>query len=300
MANQSVIKIVRNSYPLSVLMRLLDFKKVIHGTENKIRRLKQTILSKYEEKASLRDLQIQKELSVQRIALLKEKIAQKKQLVAQLSDRKVKIEHERDARIEVAKETQRLFDENQVKVAQIEKSNKGKEASVLVLKEKLILRQRKLIRELAFIYPIQNLSAQQTGNINQANSTRNFPDMEILGVKLNSLQNVQISVQDDQKVSIALGYVSHCLIILCDILDVPMRYPIHFNASKSFICEFPRENQVVEYALYKNNSVTEQNFRHAFRLLNKNLVQIRILFDDFKNIPFGDTLGNLSWMLNNC
>jgi hypothetical protein len=118
------------------------------------------------------------------------------------------------------------------------------------------------------------------------------------------IANIILPNTNDQQISCALGYISHCMVLFTTILNQPLRYPIVYRSSKSVIIDSASTSAndgetVQEYSLYRASTVQEQNFNYAILLLNKNLAQLRILFDNnYKNADFNCTLGNLKWLLS--
>lgn len=68
---QPVSSNLKNSYTLSLMMRLHDFQRVIHETRRKIASLKQTSMGKFEASARLRQLQWSREIQTQEVGLLR-------------------------------------------------------------------------------------------------------------------------------------------------------------------------------------------------------------------------------------
>ena len=96
-----------------------------------------------------------------------------------------------------------------------------------------------------------------------------------------------------------LGYIIHSIVILSDILNLPLRHPVIFRGSKSFVVEQLNASASSEFPLFKQtSSAQDPHFAHAVTLLNKNLSQLRISFDSHKNVDSNDMLGNLKWMFD--
>lgn len=136
-------------------------------------------------------------------------------------------------------------------------------------------RSKMMIRELWDIYPITE-----------------FPDRKgysICDIHLPSSEHFE--GHDETMVSVAVGYVSHLLLILSEILDINLRFPIRFHGSKSIIiCN--RRN--ASYPLYIDSfkSREQANFTYGMGLLNLNIVQMRTLYGLSTTDP-EETLANL-------
>lgn len=161
-----------------------------------------------------------------------------------------------------------LFEEKQKRLEKLNtKLNKAK--------SKIFRRNKRMIRELWDIYPIIE-----------------FPDRKgysICDIHLPSSEHFE--GHDETMVSVAIGYVSHLLLILSEILDINLRFPLRYYGSKSLIyCN--RRNQFYPLHLDSFKSRESVNFTHGMNLLNLNIVQIRTLY----GLPTSDpeeTLANL-------
>lgn len=142
-------------------------------------------------------------------------------------------------------------------------------------KSQILARTKTLIRELWDIHPISE-----------------FPDRKgysICDIHLPSSENLE--GHDETMVSVAIGYVSHLLLLLSDILDVTLRFPLRYYGSKSLIyCS--RRNQLFPLYIESFKSREWINFSYGMSLLNLNIVQIRTLYGLSTNEP-DDTLANL-------
>ncbi|KAH8040718.1 hypothetical protein HPB51_012033 [Rhipicephalus microplus] len=112
--------------------------------------------------------------------------------------------------------------------------------NLLKTSSRLLFRQKELITELAFIYPV-------------------------------------VSYRDDQTVSVALGYVTHTLLMMSHFLDTPLRYPLIHCGSMSSV----RDNLIEhftdkerEFPLYMKGK-DRMTFNYGVYLLNRNIAQLR-------------------------
>lgn len=161
-----------------------------------------------------------------------------------------------------------LFEERQKRLEQLN-------TKLDQTKNKIFRRTKGMLRELWDIYPINE-----------------FPDRKgysICDIHLPTSENFE--GHDETMVSVAIGYVSHLLLILSKILDINLRFPLRYHGSKSLIyCN--RRNQLYPLHLDSFKSREIVNFMHGINLLNLNIVQIRTLY----GLPTSDpdeTLANL-------
>ncbi|KAJ8927868.1 hypothetical protein NQ314_019612 [Rhamnusium bicolor] len=132
-----------------------------------------------------------------------------------------------------------------------------------LLNSQLQLRRRQLMKELLFIYPIEKFSENK---------------YTVLGIYL---PNSDILTDcSDTKLSIALGYITHIVIMSSTFLQVPLRYPLTHYGSRSYITDnvsplLPDRER--NFPLYTRGKDKAQ-FTYAVYLLNKNLAQLRWLF----------------------
>jgi hypothetical protein len=324
----------KKSYQLALIMRLNEFEKVIFNTIKNINRLKTTIRSKFNQTSRINELKTKKELYLQRIQLLKTECDRKRANIFSLKDLSSNLNEKNVTIKRSILQKQVNIEAKMKKINEIKAKNENLLVELVSLKDNLICKQKKLIKSLSKIYPIENVLKNNNNNNNNNNNEINIDqELKIANV---FLPNSKFYLNnDEQQISVGLGYVSHCLLILCSILNIPLRHPIIYRASKSTIINYTHDksflnlisgntsnvngssttittttaatssNLIVnenlflqELALYRTNSVQEASFSYAVFLLNKNLAQLRILFDNYKNFDFNNTLGSLFWLLN--
>lgn len=145
-------------------------------------------------------------------------------------------------------------------------------------------RRRQLMSQLLFIYPIQQVSPRKCV-INGIY----LPDSEML------------SDCSDGGLAVALGHVSHILLMCASFLQVPLRYPIMFFGSRSHISDHitaALSDKDRDFPLYAKGKDRMQ-FNYAVYLLNKNIAQLRWLCG--QHTPdLRATLSNLHALLQGC
>ena len=322
---QQVNKIkFKQSYQIALLMRLNEFEKVIYNTVKNINRLKASIRTKFCQTSKLNELKSKKDIYLQHIQILKMECERKRMNIVCLNETKLNLIDKNTLIKKSILQKQTTIENKKKKINEIQTRNEELLAELKSLKEDLIIKQKKLIKSLSKIYPIENvIKSNSNGEINIDQH------LKIANV---FLPNSKFYVNnDEQQISVGLGYVCHCLLILCSILNIPLRHPIIYRASKSTIVNFIQDKSILgiiggsnsisnsnsnnhsisasslsvnesmylqELALYRTNAVQETSFSYAVFLLNKNLAQLRILFDSYKNFDFNNTLGSLFWLLN--
>ena len=322
---QQVNKIkFKQSYQIALLMRLNEVEKVIYNTVKNINRLKASIRTKFCQTSKLNELKSKKDIYLQHIQILKMECERKRMNIVCLNETKLNLIDKNTLIKKSILQKQTTIENKKKKINEIQTRNEELLAELKSLKEDLIIKQKKLIKSLSKIYPIENvIKSNSNGEINIDQH------LKIANV---FLPNSKFYVNnDEQQISVGLGYVCHCLLILCSILNIPLRHPIIYRASKSTIVNFIQDKSILgiiggsnsisnsnsnnhsisasslsvnesmylqELALYRTNAVQETSFSYAVFLLNKNLAQLRILFDSYKNFDFNNTLGSLFWLLN--
>ncbi|CAH0547955.1 unnamed protein product [Brassicogethes aeneus] len=142
-------------------------------------------------------------------------------------------------------------------------------------------RRRQLMRQLLFIYPILKRSDSKylIHNIY-------LPNSDIL------------ADCSDVGLAVALGYVTHILIMCSTFLQVPLRYPMTHYGSRSCITDnasplLPDKDR--EFPLFARGK-DKMQFTYAVYLLNKNIAQLRWLYQ-LHTPELKATLPNLFGML---
>ncbi|XP_066356393.1 vacuolar protein sorting 38-like [Miscanthus floridulus] len=121
------------------------------------------------------------------------------------------------------------------------------------LEQKLRMRQQYMIAQVAQIYPVSPLDEQSpdhkpgfTSNITKTrnaesglpNGSQNRP-LVILGLQLSKLSMKKTGYFSDktevQKSYTVLGYAAHAVSLIASYLNVPLRYPLRFGGSRSYV-----------------------------------------------------------------
>lgn len=283
----------KNSYSFNLMTRLHDFQRVMHETSLKITELKQTSMNKFEASSRLRELQGKKKQALAKICLYKEQLASVNKSVEQLSD----LDRQSKEQLNTSQNNLLIKQESlnleKLKVIDFENSLEMHKKVLHLQETKLTKRKKQMIQELGFIFQIERLNVNIEGG-----SKRNR--MKIINTNFRSYNKINVSLKNvEHQNAVVLGYIIHAIQIISNILNIPLRHPVVFRGSKSFIIEQLNTDQNSEFPLFKQNSSTQDlDFAHAVTLLNKNLSQLRITFDSYKNVDTNDMLGNLKWMFD--
>jgi uncharacterized coiled-coil protein SlyX len=210
----------------------------------------------------------------------------------------------------------------------IEKSQK----KLYKLENKLAERQKYMITELSSVFQIEpwntSLNLLNT-NVSQSNLTSGSSNSILNSSRRQRLMIINTtygSQVNELQNAITFGNIIQAMQILAFILKVPLRYQTISRGSRSFICELDTtttttsnesynqngtikiSNQqfssncydgIREHTLFKQSSSSDESFHRGIILLNRNILQLRLLYDNYKNMNGRDMLDNLKWLLEN-
>ena len=281
----------KKSYPLNLMNRLHDFQRVMHETSLKIAQLKQNSLSKFDPSSRIRQLQVQREHKLQRIKFLKENLDQLTQSITHLEACNADLQENAASRNRKLLAFKQNLDADKEKFAKLEINIKLLLKENYIFENKLKKRQRQLVAELAKVFVIAK--SGDFMKILNANLKLNNPQSSL---QTNNL--IILNLDDIKENSIAFGYIIQAVQLLSAILSVPLRYPIIFRASRSFIIEQFNDNDgnSREYPFF--DATHDETLSLAISLLNKNVSQLRLLFDSYRNFDHNETLINLKWIFD--
>ncbi|XP_069105067.1 UV radiation resistance-associated protein-like [Argopecten irradians] len=278
--------IAKKSYTSASLERIYTVLRAIKQTQVSVSRVHRSIedrlLSSQEKSQKLRDReatllkvrQLRSELTWQTTSLQAEKeecdkVKQRYQTAKSQSDEKFAL---------LEKERAHLSDRK--------KRNNQTRESLIKENAQLWIRRKQLTGELATnVYPITECkkSEQKT-------------HLLICGVKLPNSEDFQS--QEDMMVSVSLGYVCHMVMMLSDILDIPLRYPMIHNGSRSLIRDHIHTKLLEkdrEFPLFAKGKEKFQ-FNYGVFLLNKNISQLRY-YCGLGTTDLRQTLNNIKSLL---
>ncbi|KAJ8954099.1 hypothetical protein NQ318_004404 [Aromia moschata] len=228
-------------------------------------------------------VKISKEIEIARFKtrLLSQEKDKKTVTIRQLKQRHCAIFEENEERSSVLMENYHHLSRESEKLKEYKRSLMQHREVYSLINSQLQQRRRRLLQELLFIYPIQRVSENK---------------YTVHGIYL---PNSDILADcSDTGLSIALGYVTHMLVMCSTFLQVPLRYPLTHYGSRSFITDnvsplLPDRER--DFPLYTRGKDKAQ-FTYAVYLLNKNLAQLRWLCY-MNTSDLRATLSNLSGFL---
>ena len=315
---------IKKSYTLNSMIRIHDFQRVIQETQQKIVQLKVNSLNKFEQLTRLRQLQIRREELQQRISIYRDTLTKAEKRNAEIRKSNVEIEAKKR---EISKHLERfdldVFQVEKKKYAHLEKICEFTSKTLDMNLNQLKQRQRQLIIDLFEIFKIETVNVHDAKRNSimdpmitslPANFRQNTK-LKMLNASLvinkmnlfvngngkttngsNDMHNAHNEVTNDEQNSIALGYLVHAVQNLSNILCVPLKYPLLFRSSRSYIVEQVNEYDSRKLPLFKSNVVSGEVFFYAVSLLNINLIQLKVFTDKrFLNL---EQQNNLDLLLN--
>ncbi|KAJ8924929.1 hypothetical protein NQ315_001092 [Exocentrus adspersus] len=240
-------------------------------TMNSLNRMLQEKPTKVQKREMAR---IQKEIEVEKFKtrLLSQEKDKRSVVIRQLKQKQTGVVEENEDRNFALMENYHLLSREGDRLKEYKRSLQQHREVYSVLYSHLQQRRRRLLRELLFIYPIDKHSEDK---------------YTVHGIYLP--RSDILADCSDTGLSVALGYITHILIMCSTFLQVPLRYPLTHYGSRSYITDNvspfftrKRKRQVVmvlfcSFPLYTRGKDKAQ-FTYAVYLLNKNLAQLRWLF----------------------
>ncbi|CAF0814301.1 unnamed protein product [Brachionus calyciflorus] len=277
----------KKSYDLNLMQRLFNYTRVLRENQKNTLNFKNNTLAKLQSMSQFKNLQIARDEKLRKIEIYKLNLENLNESISNLNEQNNKL----NQLISIYKKNLET-----IKNKSIEEEDKMKiirkklDANLKIqyqIEQRLRLRQRELVTDLKDIFCISKVMDTQ----------KNFIKTRILHayIEVSSAVNEKI----DKETSIGLGYVVQAIEMLSFILGIPLRYPCIFKCSKSFIIEFfDDSSNARKYALFKQYNNFDENFPLAIRLLERNVLQLRLLFDNGKSFVNEDMLTNLRWIFD--
>ncbi|XP_033759540.1 uncharacterized protein LOC117341787 [Pecten maximus] len=179
-----------------------------------------------------------------------------------------------------------LLEKERTHLTDRKKRNNQTRESLIKENAQLWIRRKQLTGELATnVYPIT-----------ESKKSEQKCDLCVCGVKLPNSEEFQS--QEDMMVSVSLGYVCHMVMMLSDILDIPLRYPMIHNGSRSLIRDHIHtklSEKDREFPLFSKGKEKFQ-FNYGVFLLNKNISQLRY-YCGLGTTDLRQTLNNIKSLL---
>jgi hypothetical protein len=288
----------KKSYTLNSMIRLQDFQRVIQETQLKIVQLKTNSLNKFEQLARLRQLHLKRDECLLRIGIYRDSLNKLEQSIMKLVQGNSEAE-ERKIALADKLETfdTKVYQVERKRYFQIEKIFIFTTKALGLIQAQLKWRQKDLIVGLADIFHIESFTKSQhldmltslPLNYKQQQQQQQQPGkLKLLntslvinrGIVYTNSKNAgtMTEVADDEENAIALGYVVHVAQLLADILCVPLKYPLLFRSSRSYVIEQLNDFDSRKLPLFKNTA-SDDVFFYAVGLLNIDLTQLKVFVD---------------------
>ncbi|XP_054168942.1 UV radiation resistance-associated protein-like [Oppia nitens] len=276
---------LRNSYSLNVLYRLEMMQRVITQTVvlvNTSRTKLELLLTQLLDSSKLKS---RAELMEVRIDRLREDLRRRRQRLQTSTDRIQKTESEIcEKGIDMLTRIESLKQQKDNLFAKRDKLRQTVD-KLLATRNQLQIRRKQIVTDVTTVY-----------------SLIPFPDgkggLSISGVYLPDSEH--LDGHDDTMISIAIGYVTHMLILLSRLFDITLRYHMIYYGSNSSIVDHlnDRINESDRvFPLHCKTSKDRLHFKYGVFLMNKNIAQLRHVFG-LQTRDLSATLLNLYTLLN--
>ena len=296
----------KKSYSLNSMIRIQDFQRVIQETQAKIVQLKANSLNKFGQLGRLRQMQLRREESLQRIRTYRESLSTLERSILKLVHENAEAEERKRALAEKLQTFDvTVYQVERKRYFQLEKIFAFTAKALSLVQAQLKWRQKELVIELADVFTIENFVDSKRSQLDlltslPLNFNRQQPSgkLKLLnaslvinrGIVYTSAKNVNpanpaaatsatmTEVADDDENAISLGYVVHALQLLADILCVPLKYPLLFRSSKSYVVEQLSDFDSRKLPLFKN-AASDDVYFYAVGLLNIDITQLKVFAD---------------------
>jgi hypothetical protein len=299
----------KKSYTLNSMIRIHDFQRVIQESQLKIAQLQANSLNKFDQLGRLRQMQLKREEIAQRIKVYRDSLNELDKSINKLLHENSEIEERKKALSEKLENFDKnVYQPERKRYFQLEKICEFTGRSFNLKQSELKWRQKELIIELADIFDLESVIDAQKGqselqaslpvNFRQPSKLKLINSSLVIGRGVlypasnksgsyaitNNNASIMTEVADDEENSISLGYLVHVSELLANILCVPLKYPVLFRSSRSYVIEQINDIDSRKLPLFKS-SVSEDVFAYAVNLLNINLTQLKVSTDKrFLNI----------------
>uniref|UniRef100_T1JLS3 UV radiation resistance-associated gene protein n=1 Tax=Strigamia maritima TaxID=126957 RepID=T1JLS3_STRMM len=236
-------QLVRNSYSVSSLQRIHTIQRAIKQTQASIWRTRSRINERLQDVQMNEEKRADKEYLRMFLGTLRSQMQHQKNILThqreQLS-RLIGVVHDRSYELVKNREALRIDRDN---YCDTRIQNGQSKELLLKTNAELALRRTKLISELPYIYPINEIDSTYAVNsikIDPAKLSCLSQSAEVVNKGL-TICNVflpnseELIGHDETKITAALGYVVHLVLMIAEILDVPLRYPVRHIGSRSKI-----------------------------------------------------------------
>ena len=254
---------LRNSCCLNVLYRIEMMQRVITQTLVLVNNTRTKLEEKFNFMSDKSELKSKVELMEVRVKTLRNQLTLAKENLFTSRDIKAKNENEIcEKGIDMLNKIQSLKQQKEKLSIKREKLGQTRER-LTKTRAQLMIERRELFSGISKIYPVVP-----------------FPDgnggYSICGVHLPNSEC--LDGHDDTMISIAIGYVTHILVLISRLLDVSLRYQMIYFGSRSSIVDHLND-KISEserlFPLHAKSGKDKLHFKYGVFLMNKNIAQLR-------------------------
>ena len=254
---------VRNSYCLNVLYRIEMMQRVITQTLTLVNNTRTKLEEKFSFFSEKSEFKSKVELMEVRVKSLRHQLKTSEEKLGISREIKSKNENEIcEKGIDMLNKIQNLKQQKENLFLKREKLGQTRER-LTKTRAHLMIERKRLITDISNIYPLVP-----------------FPDgnggYSICGVHLPNSES--FDGHDDIMISVAIGYVTHILVMISRLLDVRLRYQMLYFGSRSSVVDHLNdkisENDRI-FPLHSKSGKDKLHFKYGVFLMNKNIAQLR-------------------------
>jgi len=254
----------KSSYCLNTLYRMEMMARVLKQTSQLTTKTCIELEQKLEQEKALSQIKTQVECMKVRIKLLRNEEQKQIERIQRMAEDKKELDNEIcEKGIYMLNKLEDLKREKNILNHERRKKLAESKERLLKTRAEINIRRKEILTELYQIYPIVPFPDKKGGH-------------SICGIYLPNAE--RILEQNEVMVSVSLGFVAHMVLMISRFLDVPLRYQVIFNGSRSSIIDPLKEDIPVidrNFPLYlKNLNKDRQFFLYGLYLLNKNIGQL--------------------------
>ncbi|RWS26214.1 UV radiation resistance associated protein-like protein [Leptotrombidium deliense] len=239
-------------------------QRVMRDMRSRVNQMRCRLQENYDERHEKNQLLSEIDLLKLRVRLLKDEFMKSSKKLSFVKHEKRSYEHDFNERgAEMSDKFQKLKREKEYLLEKRKKLDEERER-LFKTNVQLELRRKHLISEVVDIYHISSYE----------NKMEQF---SICDVHLPNSED--FTGHNTTMISVALGYVCHCLLLVSKFLDIPLRYSIIYLGSRSFVVDHINHNisdsQRIFPTCVKTSGKEKLHFDYGVYLVNRNIAQLR-------------------------
>jgi len=199
----------------------------------------------------------------QRVRQLRSEAERRRNGVSQLRERLEGVRTSQETQAEQLQQQRRSLASTEEEQATAASSLPAVYSGLRTLWQQLRCRRIRMLHEVCQVYPIESCGTYRT----------------IRGLCVAEIRQLsRVDLREEENISTALGYLSHLLVTLASILEVPLRVRVHHaGCSRSYLSD-PHESPdsstpPKEFPLYYGRGLEKSRFMDALRLLRDGVNQ---------------------------